>query len=117
MQKKLYFFRRYCKSLSEHEIEELKNFASKRKKHVLGRGTVFVSDENRTCKEVRICICHCFFIVIRDSLFSRVMVNFTNILRASFCTKVSRETFLCLHFRFELFWRKNIGANALIKCW
>jgi hypothetical protein len=30
-------------------------------------------------------------------------VNFTNILRAPFCTKVSRKTFLRLHFWFELF--------------
>ncbi len=34
-----------------------------------------------------------------------------------FCTKVSRKAFLCLHLRFELFGGKNIGANALIKCW
>ncbi len=38
-------------------------------------------------------------------------VNFTNILRAAFCTKVSRKAFLCLDFRFDPFlaqeyWRK-----------
>ena len=47
-------FHRYCKSLGEREIEELKTFASKRKKNVLGRGTVFLSDENRSCKEVSV---------------------------------------------------------------
>jgi hypothetical protein len=34
-----------------------------------------------------------------------------------FCTKVLREAYLYLHLRFELFWCKDIGANALIKCW
>ncbi len=34
-----------------------------------------------------------------------------------FCTKVLQEAFLYLQFRFELFWWKNIGTNALIKCW
>jgi hypothetical protein len=35
-----------------------------------------------------------------------------------FCMKVSCEAFLCLHLRFFLlFWRKNIGKNALTKCW
>jgi hypothetical protein len=29
-----------------------------------------------------------------------------------FHTKVSREAFLYLDFRFVLFWRKNIGAKA-----
>ncbi len=33
-----------------------------------------------------------------------------------FCMKVL-QSFLCLHFRFELFLRKNIGANELMKCW
>ncbi len=34
-----------------------------------------------------------------------------------FCTKVSHEAFLSLHLRFELFWRKIIGTNALLKYW
>ncbi len=35
-----------------------------------------------------------------------------------FCTKVLRiKLFLYLHFRFEIFWCKNIGANVLLKCW
>jgi hypothetical protein len=34
-------------------VDELKVFASKRKKQNLGRGTILVADENRTCKEVR----------------------------------------------------------------
>jgi hypothetical protein len=34
-----------------------------------------------------------------------------------FCTKVLLAAFLYLHFRFEIFGKKNIGANALIKCW
>ncbi len=44
-------------------------------------------------------------------------VNFTTFYAWLFPTKISRKAFLCLHLRFELFWRKNIGANALIKCW
>ncbi len=32
-------------------------------------------------------------------------------------TKVLNKVFLYLHFRFEIFWRENIGANALIQCW
>ncbi len=31
--------------------------------------------------------------------------------------KVLDEAFLYLHFWFELIWHKNIGANALVKCW
>ncbi len=72
----------------------------------------------------------------KDSRFRRVVesnlpleyregVNFTNILRATFAPIILRqkvqkavcETFLHLHFRFELFWRNTIGANGLIKCW
>ncbi len=44
-------------------------------------------------------------------------VNFTNILCADICTIVLREALLCLHFRFEVFWRMTICANLLIKCW
>ncbi len=33
-----------------------------------------------------------------------------------FCMNFLRKAFLYLNFRFELFWFKNIGANALIKC-
>ncbi len=43
-------------------------------------------------------------------------VNFTNILCAPFCMKVLLEAFLYFHVRVELFWCKNIGTNALIKC-
>jgi hypothetical protein len=45
--------------------------------------------------------------------------QFHQLFTSSFlCTKVSRKVFLYLHFRFEqFFWRKNIGANALINCW
>jgi len=46
-------FYRYCKNLGGNEVEELKNFAVRRKKNVLGRGTVLTSDENKICKEVR----------------------------------------------------------------
>jgi hypothetical protein len=34
-----------------------------------------------------------------------------------FRMQVSRETFLYSHYMFKLFWYKNIGTNALIKCW
>jgi hypothetical protein len=34
-----------------------------------------------------------------------------------FRAKVLCEPFLNLHFRRKLFWHKNFGANALIKCW
>jgi hypothetical protein len=42
-------------------------------------------------------------------------VNFTNILRELFGTKVLPAAFLYLHFRFVLFWCKNIGAKAVRK--
>jgi hypothetical protein len=47
------------------------------------------------------------------SSFLPPMVNFTNILRKRnfFCTKDYGGDFLYLHFRFVLFWRKNIGAK------
>ncbi len=40
----------------------------------------------------------------------------TNILLAAFSYESFEEALLYWHFRFEIFWRKNIGANALIKC-
>ncbi len=43
------------------------------------------------------------------------MVNFTNILRAAFCTKVFPTAFWYLNFRFALFWRKKIIAKAALK--
>ncbi len=66
----------------------------------------------------------CYEYFIFHKIFNMVIfvqqllgANFTNILRAAF----SYESFVCcflyLGFRFELLWRKNIGANALIKCW
>ncbi len=42
--------------------------------------------------------------------------NFTNTLLAAFSYENFTRSFFCLHFRFELFWRKNIGTNELIKC-
>jgi len=41
----------------------------------------------------------------------RLGVNFTNILHAVFLYKRFAGSFLCLHFRFEHFWCKNIGAK------
>ncbi len=32
-----------------------------------------------------------------------------------FRKKVLQAAFLCLHFRFELFWSKNIGAKAALR--
>ncbi len=32
-------------------------------------------------------------------------------------TLIIDPVIMYLHFRFELFMRKNIGANALLKCW
>jgi hypothetical protein len=53
-----------------------------------------------------------FFYVNRDDS------TFTNILNVAFFVgKFRVKLFLYLHFRFELFWHKNIGANLLIKCW
>jgi hypothetical protein len=39
-------------------------------------------------------------------------VNFTNILRAAFCTKVKQAAFLHLQFRFKCFRRKIISGKA-----
>jgi hypothetical protein len=66
--------------------------------------------ERKRCFELEIIVDHLKHIL-------ELSVNFTNILHAFFCSKVLCEAFLYLHFRFELFWRKNIGANALIKYW
>jgi hypothetical protein len=45
-------------------------------------------------------------------------VNFTNILRAAFLYEsFAQSFFLYFHFRLELFWHQNIGANVLLKCW
>ncbi len=45
-------------------------------------------------------------------------VIFTNILPAAFTYKSFAQNFFSyLHFRFQLFWRKNIGANLLINWW
>ena len=38
--------------------------------------------------------------------------NFTNILRAAFCTKVFCAAFMCLQLRFVIFCRKEICAKA-----
>jgi hypothetical protein len=43
------------------------------------------------------------------------MVNFANILRTAFCTKLLRGAFLYLNFRFVLYWGKNISAKAAHK--
>ncbi len=43
------------------------------------------------------------------------VVNFTNLLYTAFTYKGLRVAFLLLHFRFVVFWRKNIGAKASLK--
>jgi len=42
-------------------------------------------------------------------------VNFTNILRAAFHTKVLCAAFMCLQFGFVIFWWKDFGAKAAHK--
>jgi len=42
-------------------------------------------------------------------------VNFTNILRASFCTKVFCAAFMGLQFGFVIFWQNDFGAKAAHK--
>jgi len=42
-------------------------------------------------------------------------VNFTNILRAAFFTKVFCAAFLYLQFGYVIFWLKNVGAKAVHK--
>jgi hypothetical protein len=42
-------------------------------------------------------------------------VNFTNILRDAFCTKVFCAAFMCLQFGFVIFWQKDFGAKAAHK--
>ncbi len=50
--------------------------------------------------------------------FQRVLVSISPTFYVRhFRTKVLHKAFLFLHFRFDLFWRKNIGANALRECW
>ncbi len=44
-------------------------------------------------------------------------VNFMDILWAPFCTKVLFSAFLYIHYGFEIFWQKNIGAKAARKMW
>ncbi len=39
-------------------------------------------------------------------------VNFINVLRAAFTYVSCACSFLCLHFRFVLYWRKTVGAKA-----
>jgi hypothetical protein len=56
-------------------------------------------------------------IYVGDDTDETLGVNFTNILHAAFLYKSFVQIFLYLYFRFELFCRGNISANALIKCW
>jgi hypothetical protein len=42
-------------------------------------------------------------------------VNFANILRAAFHTKVLYAAFMCLQFGFLIFWQKDFGAKAAHK--
>ncbi len=44
-------------------------------------------------------------------------VNFTNILRADFWTKVCPKLFCTYILGLNFFWPKNIGAKALTRCW
>jgi hypothetical protein len=39
-------------------------------------------------------------------------VNFTNVLNAVFMYEVASAAFLCLHYRFVLYWHKPTGAKA-----
>ncbi len=82
--------------------------------------TYFEDNEYWFCKyEVRMF----FYVTIYMFVFgylepapTRVSISAT-FYRWLLCTKVLREAFLCLHFRFELFWGKNIiSTTALIKC-
>ncbi len=42
-------------------------------------------------------------------------VNFTNVLRAAFTYVSFVHSFLCLCFRFVLYWRKTVGAKAVFR--
>jgi hypothetical protein len=42
-------------------------------------------------------------------------MNLTNVLKATFCTKVFCSAFLYLQFGFVIFWQKNIGAKTARK--
>ncbi len=57
-----------------------------------------------------------FYISFKFLLFSRGKerqgVNFTNVLCASFLQVSFACGFLCLHFRFIIYWRKIVGAKA-----
>ncbi len=46
-------------------------------------------------------------------IFRAPEVNFTNVLRAAFMYVSCARSFLCLHFRFVLYWRKPTGAKAV----
>ncbi len=53
-----------------------------------------------------VCLCRHFQVSISPTFYARL-----------FCIQVSRKAVMYLHIRYELsFWRKNIGANVLIKC-
>jgi hypothetical protein len=50
---------------------------------------------------------------LSSSIISRPGVNFTNVLRAAFTYVSCARSFLCLRFRFLLYWRKTVGTKAV----
>ncbi len=51
-------------------------------------------------------------LLVTSSIFRWSEVNFTNILCAAFTFISCAHSFLCLRFRFVLYWRKSTGAKA-----
>jgi hypothetical protein len=49
---------------------------------------------------------------VKTAFPSKPEVNFTNILRSAFTYVNCAGSFLCLRFRFVLYWRKTVGAKA-----
>jgi len=44
-------------------------------------------------------------------------VNFINILHERFLHKSALRSFSLVHYGFVIFWQKDIGKKALVKCW
>ncbi len=55
------------------------------------------------------------FISIIDKKLSKSGVNFINILRAAFTYVSCGCSFLCLRFRFVLYWRKTVDTKAVLR--
>ncbi len=59
-----------------------------------------------------------FFIPFTFEGSSQAVVNFTNILHVAFLYETFAQKLFCTWSKgYTFYWRKEVGANALIKCW